>query len=420
MRTNRKRVALPFLFRAADCRGAGGTIVARSYGAEVSAVFSRAGAKHVPVDGGALWPVNHSAAPLGSIGGVAALILDAAAPSNLATNASDFSNASWTKTNVNVSANSTAAPDGTTTADTLTTATAGGGSVYGGVTFTGDGTKWAVVYVQASGTAASVDVGLYDNTAATYRHQVRVTWVAGGVPTLSTLNGTGTSSVARVRDTNWFRVQFSANSVVAANANRLYYVLPANSPSAAVIAWQAFASDTLPGSGIEVGRVADSCYFPFTLRPQEMTVYVRGFELMAASVTQPATTGILSINDAANSDARLLLFRPSASTGYIFRHDPATDTSAVLASGAATVGDVLELRGVLSSAGAPTMGRAVNGGTEDTHSSTAQALASTWSAERLYLNALGSSSVGAFAFTHVAVALGTKTLAEMRELAEVY
>lgn len=419
MRTNRKRVALPFLFRAADGLGASGKLVARAYGAEVEGVFTRAGTKYVATEDGSLWPVVHSIVPLGMSNGEPALLLDAAPPTNLAANASDFSNASWTKTNVNVSANSTVAPDGTTTGDTLTTATSGGGSVNGTVAFTGDGTKWAVFYLQASGTAAYVDVGLYDNTAATYRHQVRVTWVAGGTPTLATLNGAGTSSVARMRDTSWFRIIISADSVVAANTNQVYYVFPSNSPSAAVIAWQSFASDSYPGAAIEVGRVADSLYFPFTLTPREMTVYVRGYEWLDATTTQPATTGILSINDAANSDPRLLFFRPTGSTGYLFRHDPGTETSGQLTSGAATVGDLLELRGALASTGAPTLGRAVNAGTEGTHTGGANPLAAAWSATRLYLNALGSSSVGAFAFTHVAVALGTKTLAEMRDLAEV-
>lgn len=44
------------------------------------------------------------------------------APNNLITNSQDFESANWSKTSVTVSANTTAAPDGTTTADTLTAA----------------------------------------------------------------------------------------------------------------------------------------------------------------------------------------------------------------------------------------------------------------------------------------------------------
>ena len=45
---------------------------------------------------------------------------------NLLTYSDDFSNAAWTKTNATVTANAVAAPDGTTTADTLTASGANG------------------------------------------------------------------------------------------------------------------------------------------------------------------------------------------------------------------------------------------------------------------------------------------------------
>ena len=59
MRTNRKRVAVPFLFRAADGLGANGKLIARAYGSEVEGVFTRAGKKAVSADVGAL-TVAHS------------------------------------------------------------------------------------------------------------------------------------------------------------------------------------------------------------------------------------------------------------------------------------------------------------------------------------------------------------------------
>jgi Na+/proline symporter len=42
MRTNRKRVQLPFLFRAADGLGADGKVIARAYGNVIEGVFTRA------------------------------------------------------------------------------------------------------------------------------------------------------------------------------------------------------------------------------------------------------------------------------------------------------------------------------------------------------------------------------------------
>ena len=414
MNTNKKRVGVPFLFRAADGMGAGGKLIARSYGAEVEGVFTRAGVKQSPMTDAAEAVFPHSIPALGALNGVPALLMDAAAPTNLVANASDFSNVSWAKNNVNVSANTTVAPDGTTTADTLTTATAFGGTVAGGVAFTGNGTKWAVFYVKASGTAASVDLTIYDDTDAVQRHQVRATWAASGVPTLATNNGTGHKSVSGpfVRGADrFYRVLMSADNVVAANTNQVVLGFPSNAPTAAVIAWQVFASDTLPGSAIEVGRVADTLYFPFALVPQAITVYSR-------TIKQGTTAngGPWGISNAGTTDAFFLF-----DTGSLFRafHRRATD---VLSDAAAypAFGDTVEHRAVLSATGTVTLGQSINAATEAVAAtSAALALISAWTQQRIWIGsyyALGPANVG---ITHVCVALGTKTLAEMRVLAEV-
>lgn len=99
------------------------------------------------------------------------------AEENLLTYSQEFDNASWTKTNASVTANTFAAPDGTTTADTLT-ATAGNGTVLetftasavaytysvwlyrktgtGNVDITVDGTTYSTVAVTAAWTRFSV------------------------------------------------------------------------------------------------------------------------------------------------------------------------------------------------------------------------------------------------------------------------
>lgn len=424
MRTNRKRVPLPFLFRAADGLGADGKVVARSYGNVIEGVFTRAGTKYAETTDGSLWPVAHSRVPFGVESGQPVLALDSAAPTNLIANASDFSNASWVKTNITVSANSTVAPDGTTTADTLTTGTAFGGYVNSGITaFTSDGTKWGVVYLQQSGTVAYVDVTFYDFTAGVIRHNVRVTWVTGGVPTLQNTTGTGPSQVRRVRDTNWFRVLVGVAGVIAANTNQCQIAFPSNAPTSAVIVWQAFASNTVPGSAIEVGRVADVLYFPFALPPQHCTIYVRGVEHSTPNVADPSNAQVyLTLGDN-NGDPRLLLYRETTTTGYVLLHDPATSTQTTTSAigTAATYGDLVELRGVLGPDGSCTLGVSVGSAAEATNGpSAAQALGSAWNVNRLYLHStLAGANPVNFAFTHVAVALGTKTMAEMRDLAEV-
>ena len=416
MNTNKKRVAVPFLFRAADGLGASGKLIARSYGAEVEGVFTRAGVKQSPMTDAAEAVFPHSIPALGALNGVPALLMDAAAPTNLVANASDFSNVSWAKNNVNVSANTTVAPDGTTTADTLTTATAFGGTVAGGVAFTGNGTKWAVFYVKASGTAASVDLTIYDDTDAVQRHQVRATWAASGVPTLATNNGTGHKSVSGpfVRGADrFYRVLMSADNVVAANTNQVVLGFPSNAPTAAVIAWQVFASDTPPGSAIEVGRVADTLYFPFALVPQALTMYARFYE--GGTNLTTVQRGVCSIGPSVN--ASLLLYANGAGK-YLTALIGASNLFSVAA--ASTVyGDLVELRCVYGATGTVTLGQTINAGTEAVAAtSSALALATVWNQTRMYVGSRGLDE-GFNPITHVCVALGTKTLAEMRVLAEV-
>jgi len=79
---------------------------------------------------------------------------------NLLLRSEEFDNASWTKTSLTVTANSTAAPDGATTADTLA-ATGAGGNVAQAVTITAGRGIAVSVYAKA-GTASFVSLKLSD------------------------------------------------------------------------------------------------------------------------------------------------------------------------------------------------------------------------------------------------------------------
>lgn len=422
MRTNRKRVTVPFLFRAADGLGANGKLIARAYGTEVEGVFTRAGKKAVSADVGAL-TVAHSVPPLGTVDGEAALVLESAA-TNLVIRSQEFG--SWTNSAVTVTDNAATAPDGTVTADLLTTAVGGGGSRYQTVTFTGNASKAFGLWLKP-GTATRTMFAIYDATAGAYRHQVRVQW-SGGTPTLTTEAGAGTLfTPEQDPGTGFWRCMATADGVLAANTNRFYVFPHTETADGTCYMWGAQAEDATALSsyvateGSTVARVADACYFPFTLTPREMTVYVRGIERLAANVAPSADSGILHIGSATfATDAKLALYRNSGAAGYRTQHDPGTATATSAIGATATIGDTVELRAVLGSTGTMIAGVSINAGTEATNGpSTAQALATAWAANRLYLNSLGSGNVGAFAFTHVCVALGTKTLDEMRALAEV-
>ena len=134
---------------------------------------------------------------------------------NLLTYSEAFSESVWTKLNATVTANTTAAPDGTTTADTLTD-NATSGSHYAQVlnVFVADGlTRFWTVYVK-QGTSRYVSLTSYDldTTAST---SSRITFdMQDGV---YTAQGAEADTVLTPVDagSGWWRIGFSSNTNAA-------------------------------------------------------------------------------------------------------------------------------------------------------------------------------------------------------------
>ena len=131
---------------------------------------------------------------------------------NLLTWSEDFSNAVWAKLNATVTANSTVAPDGTTTADTLTD-NATSGAHYAQVLdiFTADGaTRFWSIYVK-QGTARYISLSSYDLDITTSASS-RVTFdMQTGV---YTVQGAEADTVLTPIDAGngWWRIGFSSNT----------------------------------------------------------------------------------------------------------------------------------------------------------------------------------------------------------------
>lgn len=320
------------------------------------------------------------------------------------------------------------APDGATTADLITCTAAGPASAGRSrdVTFTGDGEKCVSVFLKVGNGSVST-IALFDTTASTMRHQVRVTWTSG-VPSLSTIAGSGTLYPVEPIADGWYRISFSAASVIAANTNNVrIYVNNVGSAVTgdSVYAWGAQAEDAIvPSSYISttsttVTRQADSLYFdvPALNPPREMTVYVRGVEM--GHRLEPSSY-ILQVSQT-NNNPRLNLNR---TTGTAQAQWQSVNTAGVFSTVGATantsVFDLTEYRGVLAANGALTLGTTLNGGTEANASTAGTALESAWAGTRL---SVGSSTAGAnsglFGFTHVCVATGVQTRDTMRALAGV-
>jgi hypothetical protein len=350
------------------------------------------------------------------IGGERTLLLEPAS-TNLCVRSEEFD--TWTDINTcNVTANAIAAPDGTMTADLLT-ATVVGSERRRTVTFTADGEKCIAVYVKAGTSPRSV-VTLRDTTASANRHQVRVTWTAG-VPSLTTESGAGTMYPVEALANGWYRILFSATGVVAANTNVVNVGPDILNGTGSVYAWGAQAENAVvPSSyikteGSTVTRNADSLYFdvPALNPPRAMTVYVRGVE--GDRLASGVNTRIFTLSNASDAAPRLLCYRPSASAGYRVLHNPSGNSETTSQGTTAVRGDVLELRSTVSEAGAAGIGVSVNGGSESTNAAAPQALAGSWSGTRLTLNATGTgTNVGQFAYTHVLIAEGVRTMDEMR------
>lgn len=334
-------------------------------------------------------------------------------------------------TNTPVTANATAAPNGTVTADLITQAATGPASAgrNQSVTYTGDGEKILSVYLKVGNGAPTV-LSAYDVTATTARHNVRVTWTAG-VPSVATAGGSGTVYPVEALANGWYRIMFSAAGIVAANTNdfRIYVNNVASAVSGdSVYAWGAqvenavVPSSYIPTAATTVTRNADSLYWsiPALNPPREMTVYMRGVNT-GAYIAQPVVARTLHIGDGnAGTDPRFTLARSGGNTNTQAFYDdgPTNNSGNAFPSPTPVLFDIIEHRGVLTTDWKAILGISVNGGTELTNTSvTAGTATPAWANSRLYI--AGHNDAESFAFTNICVALGNQSRASMRTFAGV-
>jgi hypothetical protein len=181
------------------------------------------------------------------------------ARTNLCLRSQEFDNASWSKSNLTVTADAIAAPDGTTTADLLTVTTTAATSINQSVGAVTGTNCCASIYVQnnnRSDTATSYI--LYDATAAANRVSCSINWAN------MTVSGTG-ASIQRLGSTNWYRIIMVDTSWTTGNTARIYPGAAGGSLAAGLAWYQwgsqieaaAFPSSYIPTTTASVTRPAD-------------------------------------------------------------------------------------------------------------------------------------------------------------------
>ncbi|CAB5187469.1 hypothetical protein UFOVP166_53 [uncultured Caudovirales phage] len=261
-----------------------------------------------------------------------------AAGTNLVLQSSDWTNASWAKTSVTATGNTTTDPIGTTTADTLS-ATVADGVASQAITFTTNADKAVSVWLKA-GTAAATHIILQDTTASAVRLRANVAWAAG-VPTVTMV--TGTMVLLETFASGLYRLQMTATGVIASNTNSLR-IYPAGLGTAAtgtVIAWGAQAenvskptsyiatttatasrvADTMTGTGLAFSNVPETDYAQWSAGTYTLgtrRLYLRQvYEVIVASTTDnPATGAALTVPSwlLVGSENRYKMFDQTIST----------------------------------------------------------------------------------------------------------
>jgi hypothetical protein len=224
---------------------------------------------------------------------------------NLCLYSEDLNQASWAKgANVTATYNTIVAPDGNTTADTLTISGTDNG-VYQSITVTASTTYTWTWWVKL-GTLAAADFkfAIYNNTGAAF--------IAQNISPTETLTSTG-----------WTRVNYSFSTPVGCTSVRVYVLRNGTISAGTVNVWGmqleqgAFSTSYIPTTTTALTRSADvasvtGANFSNWYNATEGTLFV---EANIANTTTVAVSGVLaSIGDSSTFNESMYLARGSVST----------------------------------------------------------------------------------------------------------
>lgn len=335
------------------------------------------------------------------------------ARTNLQLRSEEFDNAAWAKTNVTVTANAIAAPDGLGTADKIVEDTATSAHYINRATTVTNATPHVISFFAKPagrdwfcvGVAGAGSGDTYFNVATGTIGNV----VSGGSAEITALANGWYRCILKVTSTATTLTVYPQPKT--ANGGGAYlgdgtsgvYIWGAQLESGATV------SSYIPTTVSSVTRSGDSLSFPFPHAPQEMSAYVRFTDRGATG----ATMRLVHIGGPVASSAPRLSLARAVSGGYVLLHQNSasrTATSNVSPANSTSV----ELVGQLAANGTPTIHAATDGGAVTTATSTADALAAAWSSPIMHVMSHGGTEPAFAAVRDIIIVNGTRDMSWFR------
>lgn len=293
---------------------------------------------------------------------------------------------------------------------------------YNAPTFTGDGVKAVSLFIR-QGSATNNTVILRDVTpTAASRLDVDIAWATDGSPSNVAANE-GTLLAILPYTGGWYRMLFSTTSVTAVNSHqlRIYAAgdVGTDTGSAYFFGFQVEDAEEpgsyIPTTGAADTRTGDVLSFPFTARPQAMTLYERH---IALGYYSPGGGEFAALIGSATDRLGLVLGTDEIWDALVTAGGSGRATG-LGAMTAPSYGDVVEILATLGTDGVVNISQSVNGGAlVSGTASSAGPLPTAWDVSILYLG-LSATTTAVRGVQDVLVMRGVQSMDTMRRAAGV-